>query len=90
MLSNVVRHSGASQALVEVVVVGDVFCVEVVDDGVGLRPDIVLGDPVDGRVGVASHRARIEAAGGTFAVLDPPRGTHIRVEIPVVHPWSGR
>lgn len=85
LLSNVVRHSRASQALVELVVIGDAYLLEVVDDGIGLSE----GSMADGCVGLASHRARIEATGGTFSVLEPRHGTRIRVEIPLVHPWSG-
>jgi two-component system NarL family sensor kinase len=85
LLSNVVRHSQAGQALVELVVTGDAYLLEVVDDGIGLGG----GSVPDGCVGLAAQRARIEATGGTFSVLESRRGTRIRVEIPLLHPWSG-
>ena len=36
-----------------------------------------------GHIGLASQRARIEAAGGSVRLLDVPKGTHIAVTVPL-------
>lgn len=83
LLSNVVRHSQAGCAVVELAVVGDAYVLDVVDDGVGLNREQAAKRLTEGHIGLASHQARIEAAGGTFAVLDADKGTHILIEVPL-------
>ncbi|NKE11860.1 hypothetical protein FVP47_04380, partial [Mycobacterium tuberculosis] len=34
-------------------------------------------------IGLASHRARVDAAGGVLVFLATPRGTHVCVELPL-------
>lgn len=77
-LSNVVRHAGASRAIVEVRRVGEAsVSLTVSDDGVGID-----GEPEGaGRKGM---RERTALLGGTIEWTTPPTGgTEVRVQIPV-------
>ena len=75
-LTNVVRHSRAQRATVDVVRDGDEVVVEVTDDGMGgatARPDSGLTWMAD----------RIAAVGGTLTVVSPAGGpTVVRMRIP--------
>ncbi|WP_018296853.1 sensor histidine kinase [Corynebacterium lubricantis] len=66
-LSNVVRHSHASQAVVTIEQVGDEITVDVFDNGHGIS-----AEPGYGLRGV---RARVEEAGGELAVESSSSGT---------------
>jgi two-component system, NarL family, sensor kinase len=83
LLSNVVRHSHAGQASVNLAVVDHVCCLDVADNGIGSRPDAAARRLAEGHIGLASHRARVEAAGGRMRIIDEPAGAHIRVEVPM-------
>jgi two-component system, NarL family, sensor kinase len=83
LLSNVVRHSGASQASVKLAVVDHVCCLDVADNGIGVPRDAAARRLAEGHIGLASHRARVEAAGGSMRIIDEPAGAHIRVEVPL-------
>jgi two-component system, NarL family, sensor kinase len=77
-LTNVVRHARASTCRVRLVV-DDVVDFDVVDDGVGVRPDEPAG------VGLVSMRERVAALGGSMAVMPvDPHGTRLRVTLPAV------
>lgn len=83
LLSNVARHSRASSASVELKVADGVAAIDVADNGIGLSGDVAARRLAQGHIGLASHRARVEAADGTLSILDQPVGTHIRVELPL-------
>ena len=74
--------------------VGDTWCVEVCDNGVGVAPDqrerifelLARGDvPAQGSgIGLATCRRIVEAHGGTIGVGESPAGgTRVRVDLPV-------
>ncbi len=73
-LTNVLRHSGASTARVEVVTAGGTLVVSVIDDGQG-------GDVVDG-LGLQGMRTRVEHLGGTLLVGRTARGFEVRATFP--------
>ena len=83
LLSNVARHSQAKQASVILVVVNGTCLLDVLDDGVGITGEIAARRLADGHIGLASHRARVEAAGGSLKIVDTPAGTHIRAQWPL-------
>lgn len=83
LVSNVARHSQASSATVTLAVHHGVARVDVVDDGVGIAADIAARRFAEGHIGLASHRARVQAAGGALTVIDEPGGAHVRVELPL-------
>ena len=77
-LTNVLRHSGASSARVEVTETAGSLVVIVVDDGQG-------GDVREG-LGIGSMRSRVEGLGGRLAVGRTTGGFEVRAEIPVGTP----
>lgn len=83
LLSNVVRHSGARSASVMLGITDGACVLHVVDDGVGFDPATVARRLGEGHIGLAAHRARVEAAGGALMFLDVPAGTHVCVEVPL-------
>ncbi|MGE2814165.1 sensor histidine kinase [Mycobacterium heidelbergense] len=83
LLSNVVRHSRASRASVKLAVVDDACCLDVADNGIGIRRDAAARRLAEGHIGLASHRARVEAAGGSMRIVDEPTGAHIHIEVPL-------
>jgi signal transduction histidine kinase len=72
-LTNVVRHAGPTRAVVRVTRDADAVVVEVADRGRG-----PTGSPPPAGRGMAGMRARVEAAGGTFAA-GPRDGGGFRV-----------
>jgi two-component system NarL family sensor kinase len=82
LLANVVRHSRATRASLTLRVVDGVARLDVADDGVGMTEEQAAERLRGGHIGLSSHRARIEAAGGILRLLDSPQGTHIAVTVP--------
>ncbi|MDT5219132.1 MAG: two-component system, NarL family, sensor kinase [Mycobacterium sp.] len=83
LLSNVVHHSRAEHASVALGITDETCVLNVADDGVGVNDDTMARRLGEGHIGLASHRARVDAAGGTFVFLDAPAGTHVFVELPL-------
>jgi two-component system NarL family sensor kinase len=83
LLSNVVRHSQATEVNVALKLVGEVCHLDVVDNGVGLSVDVAEQRLAEGHIGLASHRTRVEAAGGALRVVTMSAGTHINVIVPL-------
>ena len=83
LLSNVARHSRARTAAVSLGVADGIGILDVVDDGVGFSHQTVARRLGEGHIGLASQRARVEAAGGALAFLATRAGTHARVALPL-------
>lgn len=83
LLSNAVRHSRATEISVRLDIHENNYRLEVADNGIGLSPEIAATRIAQGHIGLASHRARVEAAHGSFTIVDQPVGTRIQVEIPL-------
>jgi two-component system, NarL family, sensor kinase len=83
LLSNVVRHSQASKASVKLTSAQQTCRLEVTDNGIGMSTEVAARRLAQGHIGLASHRARVEAAGGMLTILNEPVGTHVRVELPL-------
>jgi len=76
-LTNVARHSGATQAVIRVARRNGLICVEVEDDGSGAA-DLALGSGLRGladRVGALDGSLEVDSA--------PGRGTTVRASLPV-------
>ncbi len=83
MLSNVVKHSQAQHVSIELRREQRWTRVTVIDDGVGIPAGRLEQQLTAGHIGVASHRVRIEAAGGTLTLTpNTPHGTVASVTIP--------
>lgn len=83
LLSNVVHHSRARHASVALGITDSACVLTVADDGVGVNGETMARRLGEGHIGLASHRARVDAAGGTFVFLEAPAGTHVCVEVPI-------
>jgi signal transduction histidine kinase len=85
-LTNVVRHSGARNAIVTLSQTDTGLEMTIDDDGRGIDQQIVrLGASPTRGLGVIGMRERVQALGGTFA-LESRRdgGTRVAVHLPVV------
>jgi signal transduction histidine kinase len=78
-LRNVVRHANASSVAVRALRGDREIVVEVEDDGVGFDPDTA---EVEGHLGLALMRTRVEAIGGRLDLLRTSRGTLVRATLP--------
>ena len=83
LLSNVVQHSKANAASVSLGVTDGICVLHVVDDGVGVSSATAARRLGEGHIGLASHQARVDAAGGRFHFVDVPVGTYVCVELPL-------
>ena len=83
LLSNIVRHSQATRARITLVATDSMCQLDVADNGVGLTKQRAARRLAEGHIGLASHRARVEAAGGRFSMVNEEAGTHVRVELPL-------
>lgn len=83
LLSNVVQHSRADSASIMLGITDETCVLHVIDNGVGFDDETMARRLGEGHIGVASHRARVEAAGGRFLFLDGPVGTHVCIELPI-------
>ena len=80
-LSNVVKHSQAKQALVELSNANNEIRLQIVDAGAGFDPALSNADVGIGLVGM---RERLRMVGGRLSVQSAPtRGTEILAEVPV-------
>jgi signal transduction histidine kinase len=84
-LTNIVRHSGATQVWVTLHDHRDAILLEIRDDGVGFNvsdaSDLVGKD----HFGLVAMRERVEMLGGSWDIRsDPEMGTRIRASIPAI------
>lgn len=86
-LTNVGRHSGATEASVLLVASGDRLRAVVEDNGIGFEP------PADGArtsLGLAGMHERARLVGGRIAIeSELGTGTTVMAEVPVDHGWRG-
>jgi signal transduction histidine kinase len=79
-LNNAVRHSGASQVLLEMDVVGNQLKIAVEDNGRGFNP----ADPGPGSDGLTNMSERIAKLGGRCAIKSQPAsGTRVEFWLPL-------
>ena len=80
--TNAVKHARAQNLWIELGRSGN-------DAGARLRrrsryrPDAVAHSVQDGHIGMASTRAKVQAAGGTFTVRPTTPGTEVEISVPV-------
>lgn len=78
--TNVTRHADARTCLIRLTCDDAHLVLEVIDDGVGIAPDVESG------VGLVSMRERAAELGGTIDVECPPRGgTLVHARLPLHH-----
>jgi len=82
-LLNVVRHAGASVAMVELKKVGNGVRMEVSDNGKAFDPARVFASETIKRLGLLGMRERVEMVGGQFSIVSAAgKGTIVRAEFP--------
>ena len=81
-LGNVIKHSGARHAGVELSRNGEAMCLlRVVDDGTGFDPGSVRGK---GGLGLVSMRERLHLVNGSIVITSQPSGgTRVEVRVPL-------
>jgi signal transduction histidine kinase len=80
-LRNVIKHSGAGRAAVELRGFGEEICLRIHDDGVGFEPSSTASQ---GGLGLVSMRERLRGVQGDIVIdAEPTRGTQIEVRIPL-------
>jgi signal transduction histidine kinase len=77
-LSNVVRHSNATQVTVNVFSSAAKLFMSIVDNGQGFSPNSVHNGK-----GLKNFDFRSLQLGGTLKVASTPKGTHINLEVPL-------
>jgi PAS domain S-box-containing protein len=82
-LTNVGKHSDASQVWVRIRASAGILRVEVEDDGKGFEVEMSRDFLHAGKVGLASMRERAELAGGTFTIRSSPgTGASVLASLP--------
>jgi signal transduction histidine kinase len=80
-LHNVVKHSGAKDATVEIAGRAGMIIVNISDSGTGFDPDTQVAKAGLGLIGM---RERVRQIGGVLSILSlPSRGTTIEVRVPL-------
>jgi PAS domain S-box-containing protein len=78
---NMIKHSGARQAHVELNASIEEICLRIADDGAGFDPRSAAGA---GGLGLVSMRERLQLVGGTLSIDSRPAGgTRIDARIPL-------
>jgi signal transduction histidine kinase len=82
-IGNAVNHAKAERITVKLAAstgaTGEILSVEIADDGVGFDPD----QPKPGHVGLENMRARCGELGGQLTIDSSPRGTRVRIRVPL-------
>ena len=81
--TNAVKHARAQNLWIELGRTGADAWMRISDDGVGIDPEAVARSVRGGHIGMASTRAKVQAAGGTFAARPTTPGTEVELSIPV-------
>jgi signal transduction histidine kinase len=81
-LRNVIKHSGAQRAAVELRRDKDAICLQIIDDGVGFD---AKSSAVKGGLGLVNMRERLRLVRGEIAVDSQlSGGTRVEVRVPVL------
>jgi len=81
-LNNAFRHAGGANQQIRAFMDGDLLALEISDDGPGfvMQPTMAL----NGRLGLAGMRERVESLGGRFSVKsEPGKGTQVTARLPL-------
>ena len=91
LLTNVARHAGARHVELTVERAGESLVLRCRDDGRGMAPDRRGAALAGGHLGLAACTERVEAVGGTLALVsEVGAGTEVRATIPVAGRRDGR
>jgi PAS domain S-box-containing protein len=80
-LTNVVKHSGTTRAVVQLIGTPEAITLKVRDFGSGVSPERLATTP---GLGLVTMRERVAMVNGTLAIVSPPDGgTQIEVRVPL-------
>ena len=80
-IQNVVKHSGAKRATVELETTGNTICLRVTDDGKGFETGAKRGS---GSLGLVSMQERVRLVQGKVSVKsEPGQGTRVEARVPL-------
>ena len=82
-LTNVLRHSQASEASVHLEATDGQLTLRVADNGRGFAPPADDGPREGGGMGLSSMRARAHRLGGVLAIDTGPQGTALTLRVPL-------
>ena len=82
VITNILRHAGASHVEVESVCDNERICLAIEDDGVGRAAE--NGAEKAGGNGLENIRRRLEEIGGSVTLLDRPRGLRVELIMPLI------
>ena len=89
-LTNIARHSQASQVGVKIQKLDGVVCMKIKDNGRGFEAERVLYSKKNKRLGLLGMSERLDMVGGKFTVTSAPgRGTTILAKIPLLDHRAG-
>ncbi|RSS81175.1 sensor histidine kinase [Streptomyces sp. WAC06614] len=86
LLNNAVTHAWATRFSVTLGDDAGVWRLEVRDDGRGIAPGELRSKLLEGHIGLASLRIRIEAAAGTMTIASGAQGTAVTIALPPLVP----
>jgi signal transduction histidine kinase len=91
-LANVAKHARAGRVSLTLSYMEDLVTLDVLDDGVGFRPDAERADgSADGGYGLAGMRRRVQLLAGRLDIeSEPGGGTAITVTVPAIPAGSER
>jgi two-component system sensor histidine kinase DegS len=82
-INNIIRHSGAKKAVLELKYRTDNMHFNIQDDGKGFDIKDKLHRTKEAKMGLQGMKERIESLGGTFAITSAPKkGSNISVTLP--------
>lgn len=83
LLNNIVKHSCAGKALLQIAEYEDCFCLTAEDDGIGIEKGKI---PENLTLGMAAIQSKIDYFGGKIALDNiQPKGLLVTLEIPIIH-----
>jgi signal transduction histidine kinase/ligand-binding sensor domain-containing protein len=81
-LFNVSRHAHARKVSISIAYGVEALVLRIIDDGVGIAPEIVAQGGVAGHFGLVGMRERAEKIGGQLAITtDPAGGTSVEMKV---------
>jgi signal transduction histidine kinase len=89
-LSNVARHSQASEAEVKIQKLDGAICMSIIDNGKGFQRGRVLHSKKSERLGLLGMKERLEMVGGNLTFTSAPgKGSTVLAQVPLMDASAG-
>ena len=83
-LSNIIKHSKAQNANIQIIKLDDLISLTIDDDGIGFNPETISNETKYRGIGLFSMKERVYAFNGVFQLnSDKNKGTEILIDIPI-------